>query len=189
MPEANPEAGRSIEERVLLRLPTPVAGLPFRVLALLPPGSHLRKRLLKYGIALGLEAGSREDYAVQLLYYEPDVELRNPGDAARALGLPERYEGHQGVLDIWRDWRQDMDDFRVQPEQVIDLGDRVALRAAFVGRGRASRVPTSRIIGTIYCFSRRGLIARQDIYWAWHEALEALNDPGEALRAAGLGEE
>jgi ketosteroid isomerase-like protein len=186
MSQDNVEAGRSIEERVALRLPTPVVRLLMRGLARLPPGSHLRRRLLKHSFARGFEAASREDYTIPLLFYEPDVELRASREAARALGMPERYEGHQGFLHVWRDWKEYLDDFRFQPKQIIDLGDRVALRAAVVGRGRASGVPTSQMIGMIYYFSPRGLIAQQDAYWTWEEALDALNDHGEALRAAGL---
>lgn len=188
MSQANAEAGRSIEERVLLRLPTPVVRLLTRGLARLPPGSRLRRRMLKRAITRGMDAGGREDYAVPLPFYERDVEFRNLTRAARALGLPERYDGHQGFIDFWRDWTEDLDDFRVQPEQIIDLGDRVALRISAGGRGRASGVPTSRMMGIIYYFSPRGLVARQDVYWTWEETLDALSDHGEALRAAGLSE-
>ena len=83
---------------------------------------------------------------------------------------------------------EDLDDFYVRPEQIIDLGDRVVLRAAIVGRGRGSGVPISRITGIIYYFSPRGLVERQDLYWTWEEALDALNDHDEGLRAAGLDE-
>jgi ketosteroid isomerase-like protein len=177
MSQENPEAGRSVEERVLLRLPTPVVGLLYRGLWRLPPGSHLRRRMLKRALARGFEAAARDDYAIPLLSYETDVEIRFPGGAARALGLPEHYEGHQGFLDFWRDWKQDMDDVRVQPERIVDLGDRVLLIGTFAGRGRASGVLTSRRFGTIYYFSPRGLVARQDVL-----------DQADALRAAGVSE-
>jgi len=39
-----------------------------------------------------------------------------------------------------------------------------------------------------YSFSPRGMVARQEVYRAWEEALDALNDHDEALRAAGLAE-
>jgi ketosteroid isomerase-like protein len=178
MSQETTEAGRSVEERVLLRLPTPVVGLLCRGLWRLPPGSHLRRRMLKRSIARGFEAVARDDYAIPLLSYEMDVEIRYPGGgAARALGLPERYEGHQGFLDFWRDWKQDMDEARVQPERIIDLGDRVVMTGTFSGRGRASGVLTSRRFGTIYYVSPRGLIARQDVH-----------DQADTLRAAGLSE-
>jgi hypothetical protein len=78
----------------MLRLPTPLLRLLMWGLARLSPGSHLRRRGLKRAIARGFEAASREDYAAGLLFYEPDVELRAAGEFARALGLPERYDGH-----------------------------------------------------------------------------------------------
>ena len=74
MSEDNVEAGRSIEERVMLRLPTPVARLVMSGFRRLPPGSHLRRRILKRSFTRGFEAASREDYAVALFFYEPDVE-------------------------------------------------------------------------------------------------------------------
>jgi ketosteroid isomerase-like protein len=188
MSRENVEAGRSIEERVMLRLPSPVVRLVTRGVARLPPGSQLRRRILKRALTRGYEAGSRDDYAVGLLFYEPDVEIRAPGEFARALGLPERYDGHQGFIDLWRDTQQDMDDFSSRPEQIIDLGDRVAARIALAGRGRTSGAVTAQTGGTIYYFSRRGLVARQDLYWTWHEALDALNDHGRALPAAGVSE-
>ena len=189
--QENPQlAGRSIDERVMLRLPTPVAQLVMRGFRRLPPGSHLRRRILKRALARGFEAASREDYAVDLLFYEPDVELRAPGEVAGALGLPERYYGHQGFLDVWSDMKQDMDDFRFQPEQIIDLGDRVALRGTLVGRGRASGVLTRQTAGFIYHFSPRGLVALQELHWTWENVLDALHDHDEAsLPAAGLSPE
>ena len=171
------EAGRSIEERVVLRLPAPVMQLVMRGFARLPPGSQVRRRMLKRCFALGFEAASREDYAVDLLFYEPDVELHAPREVAGALGLPERYYGHQGFIDVWRDMKQDMDGFRFQPEQIIDLGDRVALRGTLVGRGRASGVLTRQTAGFIYHFSPRGLIALQELHWTWENVLDALNAP------------
>jgi len=180
------EASRSIEERVMLRLPTPVAQLVMRGFARLPPGSHLRRRMLKRSFARGFEAARREDYAVDLLFYEPDVELRAPGEVAGALGLPESYYGHQGFIDVWSDMKQDMDDFRFEPEQIIDLGDRVALRGTLVGRGRASGVLTRQTAGFIYHFSQRGLVVLQELHWTWEDVLNALNDHDEALRTGGL---
>jgi hypothetical protein len=67
MSQENPEAGRSVEERVLLRLPTPVVDLLTRGFWRLPPGSHLRRRLLKRAFARGFEAIARDDYAIALL--------------------------------------------------------------------------------------------------------------------------
>jgi ketosteroid isomerase-like protein len=115
-----------------------------------------------------------------LLLYEPDVELRVRGGVAQALGLAETYRGHQGVRQIWRDYQADMADFRVELEQLIDLGDRYALRVTLVGTGRTTGATTRHTEGFISYFSRRGLIARQEVYWSWDDTLAELHGRGGA---------
>jgi SnoaL-like domain len=155
-------------------MPTAVVRLVLACTFRLPPGSELRRRLLKRGFARGFEATRRDDYQFALLMYEPEVEHRMFGENARALGLAERYHGHRGFLDMWRDYKKDMDDLHFETEQIIDFGDLIALRASLVGRGRSSSVATTRTAGLLYYFSPRGMIARSDVYWTWEEALAAL---------------
>ena len=85
-------------------------------------------------------------------------------EGARSLGLAESYHGHQGFLDFWRDLRQDMADFRVEPEQIIDLGDRTAVRVTVVAVGRSGGVAIRQTRGNIFYNSPRGLTARLDCY-------------------------
>jgi hypothetical protein len=70
-----------------------------------------------------------------------------------------------------------MDDLRVVPEEIIDHGDRVALRAKLVGVGPASGVEIAQTLGYVCYLSRRGLISRQEGYWAWDDALASLATP------------
>jgi hypothetical protein len=165
--------GRSFEERVMLAMPTALLRVLQRRFARLPPGSQLRRRGFKRLMTLGWAAGSREDYEVSLLFYEPDVNIQVTDDA-RSLGLAETYHGHQGFLDVWRDYRQDMAELRAEPELIIDLGDRFAQRVTLAVVGRSSGVALNQTQGHVFFFSRRGLFARQDIYLTWEDALEAL---------------
>jgi hypothetical protein len=96
------------------------------------------------------------------------------GDVARALGLAESYSGRQGYVEAWRDYTRDMDDLHVAPEQIIDLGNRVAMRAKLVGVGRTSGVQTTQTLGYVCHLSARGMIERLEGYWAWDEALASL---------------
>ena len=102
----------------MLAMPTALLRALQRGFARLPPGSQLRRRGLKRFMTLGWAAASREDYEVPLLFYEPDVEIRNAAEFARTLGMAETYDGHQGFLDVWRDLRQDMAEVRAEPEQM-----------------------------------------------------------------------
>lgn len=183
MSQENPEAGRSVEERVLLWLPAPVVRLLLRGFAGLPPGSHLRRRATKRFVARTFEGLAREDDVFSLLIYAPDIAIRSSPDFARLLGLPERYKGHDGFLAWWHDARQGMDDVRPVPEQVIDLGDRVAIRLAILTRGQRSGAITSQTAGIIAHLTPRGPVSRLEWYWTWEETLEALS---EAVPAAGL---
>jgi hypothetical protein len=143
--------------------------------ARLPPGSHLRRRLLKRGFARATEHPPRDEFrAAALLVYEPDVEIRVIGDVARALGLAEAYHGHHGRVQAWEDYTRDMDNFHYEIEQMIDLGERIALRVRMFARGRSSGVEAAQTQGYIYYVSRRGLIAREEIYWAWEDCLATL---------------
>jgi ketosteroid isomerase-like protein len=139
----------------------------------LPPGSQVWRRLLKRLVVRGFEAASRDDYDFPLLFWEPDGEVR-PFEEASGLGLPQRYLGHQGYRDAWADYKRDLADLRVKPQQIVDLGDRFGLRAVVEGRGRTSGVETRATQGYAFFLSSRGLVARQDLYWTWDEALAAL---------------
>ena len=158
----------------MLAMPTALLRVLQRGFARLPPGSQLRRRWLKRLNALGWAAVSREDYGLSLLFNEPDVEILDMSEVGRTLGLAESYHGHQGLPDWWRDYRHDMTEVRVEPEQIIDLGDRVALRLTMVAVGRSSGVAIRETRGNIVYVSPRGLIARQEVYWTWEDALAAL---------------
>jgi hypothetical protein len=167
-------ADRSIEERVALAMPVAIVRGAMRACLRLTPGSPIRRRIFKRTFALGLEGSARGDHAFALLFYEPDVDLRVVGEVAPALGLAERYAGHTGYVQAWRDYTRDMGSLRVVPEELIDLGERVALRAKLVGVGRSSGVETARTLGYVCYLSARGLIARQEGYWEWDQALASL---------------
>jgi hypothetical protein len=125
-------------------------------------------------MTLGWAAANRGDYEVPLLFYEPDVEIRGSAEFARSLWLAESYHGHQGFVEVWRDIRQDMAEARFEPEGVIDLGDRYAVRLTGAAVGRASGVAIWETQGNIFYFSPRGLFARQEAYMTWEETLAAL---------------
>jgi hypothetical protein len=172
--EAQRVGGRSFEERVMLAMPSALLRALQRGFARLPPGSQLRRRALKRLTTLGWAAGSREDYELPLLSFEPDVEIRSSAEFARTLGLAGTYYGHQGFLDAGRDYRQDMAEVRVEPEQIIDLGDRVAVRASWIAVGRSGGVAIRETRGFIFYYSPRGLVALWENYLTWEETLAAL---------------
>jgi hypothetical protein len=105
--------------------------------------------------------------------YEPDCVIKVASEWSALGFLAERYEGHEGWIELNETLQDHLSDFRWHPEMLVDLGDRWILRATLSGTGRTSRALTRQLIGTIYHLSPRGKIARQDAYWTWTEALDA----------------
>jgi ketosteroid isomerase-like protein len=163
-------------------MPASALRLAFTAVLRLPPGSNLRRRLVKRSTVRSLDASGRGAFDFGLLFYEPDVEVHVLGDVARALGLSESYRGHQGLREVWRDYQRGMDELRLEPEEIIDLGDRIALRVTLAGTGRASGATTRHTEAFVMYYSPRGLIARHEIYWSWQDALVALSASDSAAR-------
>jgi ketosteroid isomerase-like protein len=170
--------GRAFDERVALAMPAPVVRFVLSRTVRLPAGSPARRRGVKRLVELCLDGTNRDDLDFCLLFYEPDVELYAADAAARALGLAARYEGHKGVRALVRDYKEDMDELRFEAQGVHDLGDRIAVRATVIARGRRSGATTTGTRGLVYYLSPRGMIARQELYWDWEEAQAALEQRG-----------
>jgi ketosteroid isomerase-like protein len=103
-------------------------------------------------------------------FFAPDIEFVT-------AGIDERtYLGHEGVREGWYDFLSAWRDFRVEAEEIVDIGDgRYLVFVRLVGRGKESSVPIEAEVANIITM-RDGRIARQEQYW----------DRDEARRAAGL---
>ena len=168
-----PIGRRPVIDQIQLRLPRLVDYL-LAGMTRLPPGSAIRKRLLRRVLCGGFDALGRMDVEVAVLGYEPDCE--NLLFGAAGLGLAERYLGHQG----WRDLIGDVYEIFGEPhftvKRVLDGGDRWVVEVDFVGHGRASGAQVVLNWGTVYFLSARGKISRQEYFWqqdGWNSALKA----------------
>jgi ketosteroid isomerase-like protein len=66
------------------------------------------------------EAANRRDFDALLSFYAPDaVWDMNP------LGGLGTFEGHAAIRGFWEDWYTSYEDFEIEPEQTLDLGDGV----------------------------------------------------------------
>ena len=172
-PEAKTGARRPIEDQIAVRMPF-LVDLAAAGVARLRPGSPLRQQLVKGVLRRGFDAVSRTDAEVALLGYEPDCEILLFG--AGGLGLAEQYSGHQGWRDLLDDLYENFAEPRFTVKRVLDAGDRWVAEVEFAAQGKASGVPVVRNSGTVYYFSPRGKVARQDYFWqqdGWKLALGA----------------
>ena len=162
---------RPVRDQILLR--TPFVDRAIARWSRLPPGSPLRRRLVKNALQRSFDAISRNDLEVPVLFYEPDAAIFMSG--ASALGLAEVYTGDQGWHDVFSDIHEHFVEPRWTVRRVVDAGDRLAAEVGFVGQGKTSGAQVEISNGTAYYFSQRGKVARQDIFWdGWDLALEAM---------------
>jgi hypothetical protein len=136
--------------------------------ARVPPGSQMRRRLLKRAFARGMELLNRNQIDALLRFaYEPDFEMRVVGFGP---AFTELYLGHEGSRRFDREFREVFGDPHYNVEQLVDLGDTLLARVSVETQGAASGVPTGATMGWVYYLSPAGKVARQDFVWTWDEA-------------------
>jgi ketosteroid isomerase-like protein len=98
----------------------------------------------------------------------PDIELR------WSTTTPETrvYRGRDGLAEAFRDWVDAFGEYRMEPLDYIDAGDRVVVPMRHWGVGATSKAPVEIEVTHVYEF-RNGQIARVDEYDTLEEALEA----------------
>ena len=87
------------------------------------------------------------------------------------------YRGHEGAIKSLVDWTEDIDDFKVVPEEFLDNGDYVVVRTRQTGSGKSSGVPMEGLFWFV-CQVGEGKVVR----------IHVLATEQEALEAAGLSE-
>ena len=125
-----------------------------------------------------LDAFDREGIEGSLAYLDPQIEW---------LGPPEwleqnLYEGHAGMRSLASFWRDNFDDFRLDIEQLIDLGDEVLVLLYQRGIIKGSATPIEQPIG----YQARldaGKIVRVQVYFSWEAALAAVGLSEQDARA------
>jgi ketosteroid isomerase-like protein len=81
--------------------------------------------------------------------------------------------GHRGFLRWIDDWAEAWEDWRVEPEEYIDAGDRVVVLARLAARGKESGLQLVRRDGMVWTV-RNGKAVRLDYYGSATDALEAV---------------
>jgi ketosteroid isomerase-like protein len=172
---AHPRGRRYLDERLLNRFPG-LAKLTAHFVWRLPTSSWLRRRLVARAIRLSFEAFNRRDYESAFALFHADIattfppELSSVGFAKETHGLLER-------VDAQRRWNDEWGQFRNEPEELIDLGNRMLILGRLTGSGKHSGVEFDTKVA--YLFDVSGGLAINEQMFMDHAA---------ALRAAGLSE-
>jgi ketosteroid isomerase-like protein len=94
-------------------------------------------------------------------------------DLSRRTFDPLVFHGHEGVREFLRLVREQWGSRRMEPQDLIDAGDRVVASVRLVGVGRQSGVETTANAAHVWTF-RDGKIVRLTVFQTMEEAFEAL---------------
>jgi ketosteroid isomerase-like protein len=167
--------GRTLSEQLSLRFPR-LAAANARLIGKLPPRSRLRQAALWPAIRLAVEAYNRRDLDAAAIGLHPDSEYYPYREFVEA-GLAEPcYHGRSGyrtyIESTYEVWGADV---RLEPTELIDLGDRLVLLADMPMRAQASGIALAQKYACVSTL-KDGRVIRQ------HDFL----DHADALEAAGL---
>jgi ketosteroid isomerase-like protein len=170
-------SARTLDQRLAIRFPW-VSAVCFRLLATLPPGSRLRQAIVWRSVGLAVDAYNRRDLDAVVIAYRPDLEYHPYREFVEAALTEPCYHGPSGyrtfIEDTYEVWGADV---RLEPTELIDLGDRFLLIADMPMRAQASGVALAETYAGVSTL-KDGRVIRQDDFL----------DPAEALAFVGLAE-
>jgi ketosteroid isomerase-like protein len=120
-----------------------------------------------------IAAYNRRDFDAALEFFDPEVEWVLPSQQGS-----DSCRGPDEVRRFWEGLDETFEELRLDPQEFIDAGDRVAVRLRYYGIGKASGVEIEEEMYHQVTTFRDGRIVRFDYVTSWPEALEA----------AGLGD-
>ena len=164
--------GRTLDQRLALRFPR-LAAANGRLIAKLPPRSRIRQAVIWRVVRLAMEAFNRRDLDAAAGAGLPDFEVYPPHEFVEAGFFEPCYRGTAGFRSYMSAWAEAFADLRVEPTELLDLGDRVVMLADLDTRGQASRVPFTGKLAQV-SEMKDGMVVRVHAYLAHAEALEAV---------------
>ena len=162
---------RRPEERLGIRFPGALALLT-RALMRLPPRALARRVLIRRIVRQGIQAANRRDYASSFALYHPDVELIVP-TGLREIGFEPLVQGREARWRFEVRWQTEWGDYRYEPEELRDLGERVLVMGRTRGRGPSSGAAFDTEWATVFTISA-GWVVHEQVFLDHHEALHAL---------------
>jgi ketosteroid isomerase-like protein len=128
----------------------------------------------------GTAAYNDGDWEAALALMDPKVEV----DMTRAAPDGETYRGYEGVKTFWRMLAGVFGTLRVEPEEIVDGGNRLFTRVRLRGTGQMSGAMTEDVLYQVISLHGDRAI-RLEYFRDRAEALEAVGLSEEALKAAG----
>jgi ketosteroid isomerase-like protein len=164
---------RTLDQRLAVRFPG-LSAASFRFVTRLPLGSRVRQAAVWRTVRLAVEAYNRRDLDAVVTGYRPDIEYYPYREFVEA-GLAEPvYHGPAGyrryIEATYEVWGTEV---RLEPTELIDLGDRLLLLADMPMRAQASGVPLAQTYAGVSTL-KDGRVIRNDDFLSHGEALASV---------------
>jgi ketosteroid isomerase-like protein len=120
-----------------------------------------------------IEAYNRRDFDAALQDFDPQVQWVLPAHQSFDSGQGTRF-----VRRFWEGLDETMDELRLDAQEFVDAGDRVAVRLRYFGRGKSSGVEVDTEMYHQVATFRDGTIVRMEYVTSWPEALRVAGVDG-----------
>jgi ketosteroid isomerase-like protein len=121
-----------------------------------------------------IAAYNRRDFDAAVEHFDPKVDW--------VLPAHQDFDSCRGPAQIIRFWEgldETFDELRLDPQEYVDAGERVAVRLRYYGRGRGSGAEIETEMYHQVTTFRDGLMVRFDYVTSWQEALDLAGVHGE----------
>jgi ketosteroid isomerase-like protein len=115
-----------------------------------------------------IEAYNRRDFDAAIRHFDPDIEWVLPEHQRSDSAI-----GTRGIIRFWEGLDETFDEVRLEPQEYVDAGDRVATRLRHFARGKGSGLELDAELYHQVTTFRDGTIVRIEYVTSWEEALEA----------------
>lgn len=120
-----------------------------------------------------IDAYNRRDFHAAVENFDPEVDWVLP-----ALERSDSCKGPDEIIRFWEGLDETFEELRLDLQEALDAGDRVAVRLRYFGRGKKSGAELDTEMYHQVTTFRDGMMVRIEYFTSWPEALEA----------AGVGE-
>ena len=122
-----------------------------------------------------IDAYNRRDFDAAVEAFDPEIEWvlpeRQSSDSCR---------GPDEVKRFWEGLDETFDELRLEPQEYVDAGDRVATRLRHHGRGKRSGLEINEELYHQVVTFRGGRMVRIEYFGEWSEALDAVGARNDA---------
>jgi ketosteroid isomerase-like protein len=134
-----------------------------------------------------IAAYNRRDFDAAVEFFDPDIEWVLPAHQSS-----DSCQGPRAIKRFWRGLDETFEELRLDPQEAVDAGDRVAIRLRYYLRGKGSGVEMESELYHQVATFRDGMMVRIEYFTSWPEALAAAQlraEPGPVEGSFARGQD